>query len=63
LQIPYASEIRVSVSDEGCVAVILQFDESVEGAVTLIHDLQSYPGHRTGQRIVFRPCASCDHLN
>jgi hypothetical protein len=35
LQIPYASVIRISVSDEGPVAVILQFDESVEGGRAL----------------------------
>ncbi len=27
--------MRVSVSDEGCVAIILQFDESVEGGRAL----------------------------
>jgi hypothetical protein len=35
LQIPYASVIRVSVSDEGGVAVMLQFDESMEGGRAL----------------------------
>jgi hypothetical protein len=35
LQIPYASVIRISGSDEGPVAVILQFDESMEGGRAL----------------------------
>jgi hypothetical protein len=35
LQNPYASETVISIRDEAPMAVILQFDESLEGARTL----------------------------